>query len=242
MPMSKWTQATLAGVGILALTGCAAQPETARPAHGSSQARADQVSDAGQSPQAISQGDGTTLAVTPPARPSNEAEIEQLQLAKMQGNALRAALQHMIEKEAQGSTTRAGEYVVAYAIEDAEGLYVMQNGRLTWREPEQENAHIEIAVMDGADGRFVPGLSVHVTLTDGTGQEVGTHRQEFYWHPWLYHYGRNWTVPGDGLYTLRVRIDPPTFPRHDKINGQRFAEPVEVVFPEVKIETGQKKS
>lgn len=62
----------------------------------------------------------------------------------------------------------------------------------------------------------------------------------FLWHPWLYHYGRNWTVPRDGTYGLRVRIEPPDFPRHDKENGLRYREPVEVVFDGVHIETGQK--
>jgi hypothetical protein len=57
---------------------------------------------------------------------------------------------------------------------------------------------------------------------------------------WLHHYGRNWHVPADGDYTLRIRIEAPTFHRHDKKNGQCFAEAVEVEFSNVKIETGQK--
>ena len=97
-------------------------------------------------------------------------------------------------------------------------------------------------VRDGADGRFVPGLSVSATLIDADGNEVGTHEQPFLWHPWLYHYGRNWKVPGDGMYTLRVRVEPPTYARHDKKNGVRYREPVEVEFRGVKIETGQKSS
>ena len=37
-------------------------------------------------------------------------------------------------------------------------------------------------------------------------------------------------VPGDGAYTFRVHIDAPTFHRHDRKNGLRDAEPVEVEF------------
>ncbi|MCL4302561.1 MAG: iron transporter [Anaerolineae bacterium] len=95
-------------------------------------------------------------------------------------------------------------------------------------------------VRDAADGRFIPGLTVYATLLDSAGREIGTHQQPFLWHPWLYHYGRNWHVPGDGQYTLRVRVEAPDFMRHDKINGQRFATPVTVEFDGVKIETGQK--
>ena len=35
----------------------------------------------------------------------------------------------------------------------------------------------------------------------------------FLWHPYLYHYGTNAKVPGEGPYTVRVRIDPDAQPR-----------------------------
>jgi hypothetical protein len=77
-------------------------------------------------------------------------------------------------------------------------------------------------------------------VIDQNGQKIGSHPQPFLWHPWLYHYGLNWTLPGDGVYTIQVHIDPPTFPRHDKKNGQRYTQPVDVSFEKVKIKTGQK--
>ena len=179
----------------------------------------------------------------PPMRPSDEANKEQLQLARAQGEALTRALEHMTGNEAHdGGEQAAGDYLVGYAVEEAEGMYLMRDGALEWHNPDEENVHVEVSVRDRADGRFVPGLTVHATLIDGAGNEVGRHRQPYLWHPWLYHYGRNWKVPGDGTYTLRVHIAPPDFPRHDKINGRRFAEPVEVEFTGVSIETGQKKS
>jgi uncharacterized protein involved in high-affinity Fe2+ transport len=54
----------------------------------------------------------------------------------------------------------------------------------------------------------------------------------------IYHYGRNWALPADGDYTLRVHIEPPQFMRHDEVNGKRFQEPVEVEFSDVHIERG----
>ncbi len=118
----------------------------------------------------------------------------------------------------------------------------MRRGRLEWEEPQEENVHVEVAVRDVSDRRFIPALEVYATLIDEEGEEVGTHRQLYLWHPWLYHYGRNWRVPSDGEYTLRVRVEAPEFPRHDKRNGRRFAEPAEVEFEVVKIKTGQKES
>jgi hypothetical protein len=41
---------------------------------------------------------------------------------------------------------------------------------------------------------------------------------------------------------MRVRIEAPTFPRHDKANGHRYAQQVTVEFTGVKVQTGQKKS
>lgn len=182
----------------------------------------------------------TTEEHKPPMKTSDEAKQEQLEMAKEQGQAYKKALEHMATKEAHGETKPAGNYLVSYAVESAEGMYHLMDGGLVWREPKTENAHIEIAVQDGADMRFIPGLNVHVTVIDETNSEIGTHQQPFLWHPWLYHYGRNWELPGDGVYTLRVHIDAPEFMRHDKENGKRYADPVEVEFKNVSIKTGQK--
>ena len=178
----------------------------------------------------------------PPMKPSDEASPNTLDMARRQGEALDRALHHMTNNEAHdGGVTRAGDYKVAYAVEEAEGMWHRVDGELVWKEPEG-NCHVEVGVVDGADGRFVPGLEITATLIDRDGNEIGTHRQPFVWHPWLYHYGRNWTVPETGTYTMKVRIEPPDFPRHDLKNGKRYNEPVEVTFEHVKIKTGQKKS
>ena len=178
----------------------------------------------------------------PPMAASDEATSNQLRLAREQGDAFERALKQMTEHEAHGAEQRAGDYLIGYAVEHAEGMYELHDGELRWMEPRDENAHLEIVVRDAGDGRFIPGLAVHATLIDGEGREVGTHEQPFLWHPWLYHYGRNWRVPGSGAYTLRVRVEAPTFCRHDKTNGQRYARPAEVEFQRVQIETGQKHS
>ena len=174
--------------------------------------------------------------------PSKEATKEQLQMATEQGNAFTNALNHMINEEAHGEEKQVGDYIIGYAVEEAEGMYQMQGGELVWYEPREENAHIEITVRDAADGRFIPGLEVRLTVLDAAENEIDSNVQPFIWHPWLYHYGRNWVLPGDGEYTFHVRVQAPDFMRHDKKNGQRFTESPEVDFNNVKIKTGQKKS
>lgn len=181
-----------------------------------------------------------TPAHRPSKQPSDEATNRGLQLARQQGQAYQQALEYMSTQVAHGSKKAAGEYIVGYAVEEAEGLYHFNYGQLEWEEPRNANAHIEVAVCDAADGRFIPALTVYVTLIDANGREIGTHQQPFLWHPTLYHYGRNWQVPGDGDYRLRIRIEPPTFPRHDKTNGRRYTQPVEVEFSQVHIKAGRK--
>lgn len=178
---------------------------------------------------------------TPPMNPeTSEATREQLDLAREQGEAYGRALEYMTGTVAHdGGQRPAGEYLVGYAVEEAEGMYEWADGDLVWHGPGESNVHVEVAVRDAGDGRFVPGLRVQATLIDPQGHEVGSHEQPLLWHPMIYHYGRNWTVPGDGDYTLRVHIDPPTFMRHDETNGRRFTEPVDVEFHPVKISRGQ---
>ena len=184
----------------------------------------------------------TTPAVPPPMEKSNEAEPDQLDTARQQGDAYGAALKAMQEEDG-AALAEAGNFRVALVNEQAEGMYAPDgDGGLVWCEaPEEANAHIEVAVADLADGRFVPGLDVTVTVLDGE-RELFRQQAPFLWHPFLYHYGFNAKVPGEGPFTVAVRIEPPTWMRHDPRNGRRYAEPVDVVFAEVGFEPGRKPS
>lgn len=179
----------------------------------------------------------TTRPQKSPLVPSEEATTEQLQMAQRQGRVLEEALDHMMSEVVDDSQqVEAGPYLVAYAIEKAEGMWMPENGELVWHEPEEENIHLEVAVRDAADGRFIPGLTVHARFVDSQNNDAGMHEVPFIWHPWLYHYGRNWKVPKNGGYTLYVHIEAPTFHRHDPMNGNRYGQDVEVEFSPVKIQ------
>jgi len=181
------------------------------------------------------------MAKHPPERPSDEADKKQLEMARREGQAYQRSLHYMAEKVANtGGMKRAGDYIVAYAQERAEGMYRLRAERqLEWVEPKDENCHLEISVSDAGDQRFIPYLKVEASLIAATGEQLGPFEMPFLWHPGLYHYGRNIKLPGDGRYALRVRIAPPTFMRHDKTNGRRYAETVEVEFKDVDLKTGR---
>jgi uncharacterized protein involved in high-affinity Fe2+ transport len=184
----------------------------------------------------------TTEPHRPPMRSSNEVEPDQLKVARAQGDTYKQALEAM--KEESGAVLkRAGDYLVAFVQEDAEGMYMLEGGKLVWREaPEEANAHLEIAVADAADGRFVPMLDITLTVSDSDDRELFTTPMPLLWHPYLYHYGANAKVPDEGPFTIRVHIDPPAFMRHDPVNGKRFETPVDVEFPRRKFELGRKPS
>ncbi len=181
-----------------------------------------------------------TTSDLPPMDPrSDEASEHQLALARDQGRAYGSALEHMTADIAiDGGEQRAGDYLIGFAVEKAEGLYMWEDDELVWHEPEEENLHVEVAVRDAADGRFVPGVEVRATLLDSRGDDLGTSVLPLLWHPMMYHYGSNWNVPGDGRYTLRVHVEPPGFARHDDINGRRFCDSADVEFRDVAVQAG----
>lgn len=176
-----------------------------------------------------------------PIQPSEEVDERQLELAREEGEAYQRSLRYMATEVAHaGEQMQVGDYVVAIAIEEAEGMYVpREEGQLEWVGPHQENCHLEVSVADAVDGRFLPTLHVEATLIAEDGTTEGPHEIPFVWHPGLFHYGRNLEVPGSGTYTVRVRVEPPEFMRHDETNGARFVDGVEVEFEGVEIETGQ---
>ncbi|WP_225333261.1 iron transporter [Halomicrobium urmianum] len=177
---------------------------------------------------------------TDPLQPSEEADERQLELAREAGDAFTAAVEYMIEEVAHtGDTREVGDCLVGFAQEEAEGMYHVEDGELNWREPgDDENCHVEVVVASSADGRFLPGMNPQVTF-EGDEETVGPVDVPLVWHPGLYHYGVNVSLPGDGTYDLHVEADAPGFPRHDEENGDRFTEPIDETFEDVDVETGQ---
>lgn len=174
-------------------------------------------------------------------KPSDEADKRQLAMAREEGAAYQKSLSYMVDEVADnGGRKEIGDYIVAFAQERAEGMYHLKSeGRLEWREPDDENCHLEVSVSDAADHRFIPYLEIEATLTPADGKPVGPFKVPFVWHPGLYHYGTNIKVPGDNKYDLHIKIAPPAFMRHDEVNGRRYADAVETKFSQVQIKTGQ---
>src|ERR1700687_3610715 len=136
-----------------------------------------------------------TYKLPRPVDASAEAGERQLALARLKSSDLRRAFEYMINQEARQVQRQAGDYLVSFNVDAAQGEH-----------PPAGSAHVEVSVRDAADGRLVPGLTVYATLIDALGYEIGTHQQTHLGHHWLSPYGRNWQLPGAGQYRLRVRI------------------------------------
>ena len=180
----------------------------------------------------------TTL---PPTQVTDEADARGLQLAKEAGDAYRRMVEHFVNDIAtSGDIREVGDYLIGVATEQAEPLWHLLGGRLELKEPAPDlNAHLEVVVMDAADHRFIPELRVGVTLSRD-GNELGTYHLPLLWHPTMFHYGRSVHVDNDADYRLTVSIEAPSFGRHDKTNGRRYADPVTATFDGIRIKPGRK--
>lgn len=174
-------------------------------------------------------------------RISNEANDEQLKIARVQGSAYAQALEAMHHETGYVATQVQGDYAISLTTESAEGCYMWEGDQLVWRNPDKENAHIEVAVTDARDGRFIPYLHVMAAISkSGSNEQLCSQDLPFMWHSWLYHYGSNIVIPEDGEYDIVVTVGVLPAMRHDKQNGQRYTQPASATFESVPIKTGQK--
>lgn len=141
------------------------------------------------------------------------------------------------EAAAEGTRKKtSGDYEITYRIGPAKGLYEFSAGKLEWKEPEQDNAHLDVIVNDASDGRFIPGLHVVATLLDRKGGRAASNHLPMVWDPQQVHYGSNVKLPESGEYLLQVHVYPATFPRTDKELGKRYVADTHVQFEDVRIE------
>ena len=195
--------------------------------------------------------------------PLTQAEEKDTTLANAQGDAYHETTLAMYKQATDGKDKPLGDYHVGYAIEYAEAYWYFPaiengnahaahtaqlpsepSGRLRYtgdvEASARRNGHVEIAVLEERTGRFMPGLQVTGTLTDAQGNDFGKKDVPFMWHPWLYHYGENWRVSGDGTYRLRVHADAPPYRRYGRETGKALANAIDTDFENVKILAGQK--
>jgi hypothetical protein len=118
-------------------------------------------------------------------------------------------------------------------------MYEWADGGLVWRDPGEENLHVEVAVRDAGDGRFVLGARLWLPLsTRGVTRWEPTRAASalaLYDLPLCAQLGR----PIRREVHAPVRVEPPTFMRHDEVNDRRFVETVEIEFQNVQVERGQ---
>lgn len=124
------------------------------------------------------------------------------------------------EIRVEGGETTSGEWRIGYIVEPAEPWHETVGGGRSFREPAPgETHHIEIVPFESATGRIVPDVPIRLEVLDGMGTVVDARALNFYYAE-FFHYANNFAIPAPGRYTLRARLDAPTFPRHGEPGEQ----------------------
>ncbi|HWU40402.1 MAG TPA: hypothetical protein VN203_22365 [Candidatus Acidoferrum sp.] len=149
-------------------------------------------------------------------------------------------LHFVLQEKEYGGHREAGDFLVAYQVDFACWLSYPESGSPVWNDPGEKNARIAIIVYDRDSLRLIHNLQVWVTVLDEHGYVVGTNHHPFLFRPGHNQYGADWELPGDGKYTLRVRIEAPDSLR--RLDGERYTSPVSAEFHNVEISCGHKVS
>lgn len=162
--------------------------------------------------------------------------------ALIQGEAYNEALRIMCEEVDAGEAVHKDEFIIHLLAEEAEGMYSPKNDNSPeWKVPEKKfNKHIEIAVQDKDDYRMIPDLKIRCAIRDKDGNGLEEYEMPFLWHPFLFHYGSNVELPGEGEYTFSITIQQPQFGRHDEVNGKKYPRAVQVDIGPLHLKPGRK--
>jgi hypothetical protein len=161
-----------------------------------------------------------------------------MHLARLQGDAYAQAAAHVLsEASGLGAEARVGGYRIGYIARVEAGTETL-GATCEHGDVELGTVSLGVIVRDAADGRFVPGLQVAVTIMEANGSELGCHSHALLWHPVAHQYARDWTLPR--VVPLRVRVSVASTPllRRSEIYSDRLAESVEIEFADVMIPSG----
>ena len=176
----------------------------------------------------------TSPVPSPAAAAVKGGTPEQLRLAQQQGKADTAVVEWVLANAQIKGDIGAGELRIAFTITPAEGWWDKAGGgKLAWHDAPDDNVHLRIFVLDRADGRLVPGLTLRASLIDDNGNEQSV-PADFGWYPLINAYGGNVPIETDSAYTLRVTVDP-LQSRHVFGAYGRFERTITTEFPPVQI-------
>ncbi len=178
---------------------------------------------------AIAQALHDTAPHVPPMAVGNEANAEQLRHARIQGDAYAQAIAWERAGAAWSAQVHAGDLLLSAATSAAEGGWDLTPDGLRWTDPAPGRLHLRVFAQDAADGRVVPGATVHAGFVDASGRVVGTAELPAGIYPLTDAYGADVTVPAQAT-TLVVTVDPLPWRRHDPYNGDRYSTPTVAVF------------
>jgi hypothetical protein len=146
--------------------------------------------------------------------------------------ALSDAITALWQRSASGAEKPAGDYFVAYALEDPAQARPRVKGLLDFAG--KGSVRLQVLVRDSRTGRLIAGLRPRASLTAADGGVYDAGELPLSWHSFLDHYGRNLRIPRKGLYQLNVSFDAPGFRRWGR-TSERFATSAKVTFDNLSL-------
>ena len=158
-----------------------------------------------------------------------------MHLARLQGDAYAQAAAYLLsEASAIGAEGRVGGYWISY-VAGVETGTDPPNGTRDQGDIDAGMVLLGVIVRDAADGRFVPGLQVVVTVVEPGGSEIGCHEHPLLWHPLVHQYALAWALPRAVPLRLRVSIAWTPVVQKSRSYCNRLATSVEIEFSDVII-------
>jgi hypothetical protein len=170
-----------------------------------------------------------TPSHVPPHAVGNEANAKQLALATRQGAAYAQAVSWERAGAGWSADAHAGDLEFTVTLTPGEGGWDLGRTGLAWSDPSPSAVHLRAFVADAADGRFVPGLTLHAHFLDGAGTALGEALLPAGIYPLTDAYGSDVELPS-GTRALSIVVEPMPWRRHDPYNGDRFSEPTVASF------------
>lgn len=147
-------------------------------------------------------------------------------------------VEYSLQKNSYQGHKIEDDYLVAYFVEPARMLQYYDNGELVVERPQDKNAYIGIAVHHEGTLHFLSQLTVTVKVLDRFNKLIGEKKHFYHARPNLHNYGRNWALPGDGMYTLKVHIEVSEKQSREMAKYKISPGSVDIDFHNVMIHTG----
>jgi|WetSurMetagenome_2_1015567.scaffolds.fasta_scaffold777049_1 hypothetical protein len=123
-----------------------------------------------------------------------------------------------------------GNFLICYEVGNAEGTYQLEHNQLVWREPENQNIHIDVTVQNRGE-KFIDYLNIYAVLIGPDEKVISGKPLPYAWHPWKNHYGENFSITTPGIYELQLHFENPEYQNLNLSDPELFPAVLDISYP-----------